>query len=112
MAFSWAPMTILRCASCSVLVPVPKPTLMVMSLRAFQSRGSTVTHWLRRRAVCGCEPCLRAGLGEDACDHLHLGLRRVEHLVGDSCDLVLQGVRIDALALPRHARAPLARGLL
>ena len=59
MAFSWAPMTMLRWASCSVLVPVPRPTLMVMSLRAFQSRGSTVTHWLRSRAVCGCEPCLR-----------------------------------------------------
>jgi hypothetical protein len=27
-------------------------------------------------------------------------------------DLVLQDVGIDALALPRHARAPLARGIL
>src|SRR6187200_2161285 len=100
-------MSMLRCASCSVLVPEPKPTLMVMSLRAFQSRGSTVTHWLRSRAVCGCEPCLDdgvqqreqiadAGLGEDARDHLHLRLRRVEHLVGDGCDLVLQDIGVDA----------------
>jgi len=69
----------------------PKPTLMVMSLRAFQSRGSTVIHWLRSRTVCACEPCLRtracssenrvadAGLGEDARDHLHLGLGGIEH---------------------------------
>ena len=32
-----------KCASCSFLLPVPKPTLTVMSLRDFQSRGSTAT---------------------------------------------------------------------
>jgi hypothetical protein len=32
---------------------------MVMSARAFQSRGSTVTHWLRSRTVCASLPFLR-----------------------------------------------------
>src|SRR4051812_47511825 len=38
-------MIVVICASCSDFVPVPSPTLMVMSLRSFQSRGSTVIHW-------------------------------------------------------------------
>ena len=41
-----------------------------------------------------------AGLGEDARDELDLALRGGKHLVGDGRHLVLQGVGIDALALP------------
>jgi len=51
--------TAITWASRSDLPPVPSPTLMVMSLRSFQSRGSTVTHWLRSRTVASCEPFLR-----------------------------------------------------
>ena len=52
-------MIAITCASCWALLPVPSPTLMVMSALAFQSRGSTVTHWLRSRTVCACDPFLR-----------------------------------------------------
>jgi hypothetical protein len=41
------------------LAAVPSPTLMLMSLRVFQSRGSTVAHWLRSLTVAGAVACLR-----------------------------------------------------
>ncbi len=80
---------------------------LVAQPRRLRLRAVLADHGVQQR-----EHFADAGLGEDARDHLHLRLRRVEHLVGDGCDLVLQDIGVDALALPRHARAPFARGIL